>query len=189
MISAIVLAAGVATRFGRTKQLVELRGKPLAQHVIDAATDGGVDEIVVVLGHDAERVSSALRLPGAARTVVNPAHPSGIASSLTVGLRALDARSEAAIVLLADQPGITKEHVSALAREFRGTGPPVVRTRFRDAPGPALIAREVWPEIEALEGDAGARAIFDAEPDRVRWVTFDEDAPRDVDVPEDLDRA
>ena len=189
MISAIVLAAGAGTRFGRTKQVAELRGKPLAQHAVDAAVGAGVDEIVVVLGHDAELVSSTVRLPSAARAVVNRDHVNGMATSLAVGLRALNDRSDAAVVLLADQPGIRSDHVAALVRDHRDTGAPIVRIRFRDGPGPALFARSVWPEVEALSGDIGARVLFDAEPERVRWVALDEDAPRDVDMPEDLDEA
>jgi molybdenum cofactor cytidylyltransferase len=54
VITGIVLAAGTSSRFGRTKQLLELDGKPLVQHAVDAAAAGGLDEIVVVLGHDAE---------------------------------------------------------------------------------------------------------------------------------------
>jgi molybdenum cofactor cytidylyltransferase len=189
VISAVVLAAGAATRFGRTKQIEELRGKPLAQHVVDAAAGAGVDEIVLVLGHDAELVSSIVRLPGSARTVVNRDHSKGMASSLTIGLRALNDQSDAAVVLLADQPGIRSDHVAALVRDHRDTNAPILRIRFRDGPGPALFARSVWRDVEALTGDVGARALFDAEPERVRWVTFDEDAPRDVDTPEDLDQA
>lgn len=186
MISAIVLAAGAATRFGRTKQVEMLRGKPLAQHAVDAAAGAGVDEIVVVLGHDAELVSSTIRLPGVARAVVNQHHSTGMASSLAIGLRALDDRSDAAVVLLADQPGIRSDHVDALVRLYSDTGAPIVRIRFRDAPGPTLLARSVWPEVVALTGDTGARALLDAQPERVRWIALDEDAPRDVDTPEDL---
>jgi molybdenum cofactor cytidylyltransferase len=189
VISAIVLAAGAATRFGRTKQVEKLRGKPLAQHAVDAAAEAGVDEIIVVLGHDAELVASTVRLPSAARAVVNPDHSNGIASSLAVGLRALNDQSDATVVLLADQPGIRSEHVAALVRLYGDTRAPIVRIRFRDAPGPALFARSVWPEVEALTGDIGARVLLDAQPERVRWVALDEDAPRDVDMPEDLDEA
>jgi molybdenum cofactor cytidylyltransferase len=189
VISAIVLAAGAATRFGRTKQVERLRGKPLAQHAVDAAAGAGVDEIIVVLGHDAELVSSTIHLPGAARAVVNRDHSNGMAGSLALGLRALNDRSDAAVVLLADQPGIRSDHVVALVRLYGDTGAPIVRIRFRDAPGPALFARSVWPEVEALTGDTGARVLLDAQPERVSWVALDEDAPRDVDVPEDLDKA
>lgn len=189
MISAIVLAAGAGTRFGGTKQIAEIRGKPLAQHAIDAATEAGVDEVIVVLGHDAERVRTAVRLPGIGRWVVNPAHSSGMASSLAIGLDHADPSSEAAIVLLGDQPGITAQHVRALVDAFGARRRPIVRLAFRTGPGPALIARELWPDLSSLEGDVGARALIAMRPELVEEVDVGGDAPVDVDVPEDLGRA
>lgn len=189
MISAIVLAAGAGTRFGGTKQVVEVRGKPLAQYAIDAATEAGVDEVVVVLGHDAELVRAAVRLPGVGRWVVNPAHSTGMASSLAVGLEHADPSSEAAIVLLGDQPGINAQHVRALIDAFVERRRPIVRLAFRTGPGPSLIARELWSEVSSLEGDVGARGLIAMRPELVEVVDAGGDAPIDVDVPEDLDRA
>jgi CTP:molybdopterin cytidylyltransferase MocA len=188
VISAVVLAAGAATRFGATKQLRVVRGRPLVQHAVDAASPV-VDDVVVVLGHDADAVEASLALPSNARSVRNPRYAQGQSTSLVAGLGACAMDSEAAVVLLADQPGIASRHVHSLVEGFRSTGAPILRIRFRDGPGPALLARSVWPEAERLTGDVGARALFDAEPERVRWVPIDEDAPPDVDVPEDLDRA
>ena len=188
MITAIVLAAGPSTRFGDTKQLAQVRGKPLAQYPIDAALEAGVDEILVVLGHDAERVREALRFPGPARWIVNPAYASGMASSLTAGLRAADPASEGVVVLLADQPGVKAQHIRALTEAFRTRRSPIVRLRFRSGPGPALLARELWTEAMALEGDVGARALMERHPEKVETVDMGGDAPPDVDVPEDLDR-
>lgn len=188
MITAIVLAAGAGTRFGATKQLVEVRGKPLAQHAIDAATEAGVEEIVVVLGHDAERVRSRLRL-GSATAVMNPDHGTGMASSIAAGLAAADPASHGAVVLLADQPGITATHIRALVQAFAARRSPVVRLSFRNGPGPALVARELWPEISAIGGDVGARDLIDRRPDLVEVVDVEDDAPVDVDVPGDLERA
>jgi molybdenum cofactor cytidylyltransferase len=189
VISAVVLAAGASTRFGRTKQLALLGGEPLVQHVVDAAAEAGIDEIVVVLGHEAEAVQAGMRLPPTGRLVVNARFAEGQSTSLGAGLRACHPCSEAAVVLLADQPGIRPEHVRALVAGFRDSGSEVVRLRFRDAPGPALLARRTWPEVSALSGDTGARALFSQHPERIRWVSVDEDAPRDIDLPEDLDRA
>ncbi len=188
VISAVVLSAGVGSRFGATKQLALVRGRPLVQHVVDAAARV-VDEIVVVLGHDAEAVRSALALPPTARTVVNPRYAEGQSTSLAAGLAACAEASAGAIVLLGDQPGIRAEHVRALADAFGDGGADALRLRFRDGPGPALLPRATWAELSRLEGDVGARAWLEAHPDRVRWVEIDEDAPRDVDLPEDLERA
>ena len=189
MISALVLAAGEGTRFGGTKQLEILRGKPLIQYAVDSASAAGVGEIVVVLGHDAVRVRDALDLPEGARLVVNERYADGQSTSLVAGLRALDPASEAAIVLLADQPGIAARHVRALVTAFEADAPEILRIRFRDGPGPTILARSVWDEAMRLSGDAGARALLESEPDRARWLDVEEDAPPDVDCRADLERA
>lgn len=188
MISALVLAAGEGKRFGGTKQLEIVRGKPLIQHAVDAASGAGVGEIVVVLGHDALGVLDALNLSEGARFIVNERYAQGQSTSLAAGLGALDPSSEAAVVLLADQPGIGSRHVASLVTVLRNESPEIVRIRFRDGPGPAILARSVWDEAIALTGDTGARALFEARPDRVRWVVVDEDTPVDVDRRADLER-
>lgn len=189
MISAIVLAAGGGKRFGGTKQIERLRGKPLVQHAVDAAAEAGVGEIVVVIGHDALRVRDALDLRAGMRFVVNERHAEGQATSLAAGLRELDPASEAAVVLLADQPGIAARHVRALTDAFEREPAEVVRLRFRDAPGPTILAQSIWDRATTLTGDTGARALFDTSPELVRWVDLNEDAPIDVDRRADLERA
>jgi CTP:molybdopterin cytidylyltransferase MocA len=131
-----------------------------------------------------------VELPAFGRVAANDRYAEGQSTSLAAGLRALGAATEAAIVLLADQPGIEARHLRALVNAFDGGAqrPAIVRIRFRDAPGPALLARSVWDEAASLTGDTGARPLFDGDPGRVRWVELDEDAPPDVDRPEDLER-
>ena len=186
-ISGIVLAAGTSSRFGSTKQLLRVGGKPLAQHAVDAAVEAGLDEVIVVLGHDAEAVEAALRLPPRARVVRNPRYAEGQSTSLAAGLRAAGAEGEGAIVLLADQPGITAEHVRALVGAFLARRARIVRLSFRGAPGPALLSREIWAEASHLTGDTGARALVAEHPDWVEEVVLDEDAPTDVDTPSDAE--
>ena len=186
MITGIVLAAGSSSRFGRTKQLERYRGAPLVQHPVDALERAGIDEIVIVVGHDADAVRGALRLPASARIVENPDHARGQATSLVEALRSADERSDGAVVLLADQPGITSQHVRALIGAFEDRRSGIVRLRFRDGPGPALLGRDVWPAAMKLEGDVGARELIDANADAVREVLLDEVRPPDVDTPQDL---
>jgi len=188
VITGIVLAAGTSSRFGRTKQLFELEGKPLVQHAVDAATAAGLDEVVVVLGHDAERVGASLLLPASGRIVLNPSYEAGQSTSLIAGLNAAGPESDAAVVLLADQPGITPQHLRALVDTFEAGRPSIVRLRFRDGPGPTLLSREVWGEARRLAGDTGAREIIAAHPGWVKEVVVESDAPVDVDRPPDLDR-
>ncbi|HEY2803031.1 MAG TPA: nucleotidyltransferase family protein [Actinomycetota bacterium] len=184
MISAVVLAAGTASRFGSTKQLVLVDGKPLVQHAIDAAAAAELDEIVVVLGHDADQVREALELPSNARAVVNDRYAQGQSTSLAAGLFALDPSSEAAVVLLGDQPEVRPEEIRALIERFAETRASTVRLRYRNAPGPALLGREIWPDALKLRGDTGARALFDSH--EVDEVEIDRDVPRDIDRPADM---
>jgi molybdenum cofactor cytidylyltransferase len=184
VISGIVLAAGTASRFGSTKQIVEVDGKPLVQHAIDAAAGAKLDEIVVVLGHDAERVREGIELPTNSRAVVNERYQEGQSTSLAAGLRALDLESEAAVVLLGDQPGVTSEEIRLLAERYTETQAPAVRLRYRNAPGPALLSKAIWPEALELRGDTGARALLDSR--HVDEVEIDREAPRDIDSTVDL---
>jgi molybdenum cofactor cytidylyltransferase len=189
VISAVILAAGRATRMGRTKQLLAVDDRPMLQHVIDAASAAGVDEIVVVLGHDAEPIQAALDLPPNTRVVVNPGFAGGQASSLRAGLAAVSPHGEAAVIVLGDQPGVEPDAIRAVVQAFRRTGARVVRTRYRDQPGhPVLLSRETWPELESLEGDVGAREIIERHPDWVVDVERPGPAPDDVDTPADYDR-
>jgi molybdenum cofactor cytidylyltransferase len=186
VISGIVLAAGSGTRFGGTKQIEPFEGKPLAQHSIDALASAGVDEIVIVTGHDADVVERALALPPQARFARNPDHATGQASSLAIGLHALADETEAAVVLLADQPGVTDAEIRALVDAFRASRSRIVRIVYTDGPGPALLSREIHAEAGHLHGDVGARELIASHPDWVEEVRVPFSAPRDVDHRTDL---
>jgi molybdenum cofactor cytidylyltransferase len=185
VISGIVLAAGEARRYGDTKQLVELDGRPLAQHAIDALT-AEVDEVLVVTGHRATDVEAGLVLPETGRFVRNPRYREGQASSLAAALHEVAPESEAAVVLMADQPGVTTQDVRALIDTFRRTLGPIVRLRYTDGPGPALLSREIHAEAAHLHGDVGARVLMASHPEWVVEAPVARPTPRDIDTPGDL---
>ena len=188
MISGIVLAAGESRRFGETKQLFELGGKLLAQHAIDTLEGAGVGEIVVVSGHDADAVERGIVLPASGRFVRNEGYREGQASSLAAALHALAADSAAAVVLMADQPGVTTEDVLSLIDGFRRTRGAIVRLSYADGPGPALLSREIYAEAGHLHGDVGARVLMASHPEWVVEVPASGQAPRDIDTPDDVPR-
>lgn len=160
-ISGIILAAGESSRLGQPKQLLELDGKILLQHVVDSATRAGLHEIVVVLGHDAESVEAALLLPINARVVVNPEYRSGQSTSLRAGLDAVDPRADAAAILLGDQPRLSAGTIRRTIAAFRASSAPVMRCTWRGEPRhPVLVARPVWDRLARLSGDKGARDLI-----------------------------
>jgi molybdenum cofactor cytidylyltransferase len=186
VISGVVLAAGEGRRFGGTKQIALLRGKPLAQHPIDALAAADLDEILVVTGHEAEIVEAALSLPHHGWFVRNPDYRDGQATSLAAAFHEVSDASEAAVVLMADQPGITADDIRALIDRFLATRKRIVRLRFIDGPGPALLSREVYAEAGHLRGDVGARVLIASNPDWVEEISIDRPTPPDIDSPGDL---
>jgi molybdenum cofactor cytidylyltransferase len=188
-VTAIILAAGRSTRAGTTKQLLDLHGKPLVQHAIDAAVASGAEAVVVVLGHDAERVRAAIS-PGRAMIVVNPDFASGQASSLAAGIKAVPAESGAAIILLGDQPGITPDLVNRVIDAWSETGAPIVVPVYQGQRGnPVLLDRALFAELQSLRGDTGARAIFARRHNAIHLLPIDPPPPPDIDTPADYEAA
>jgi molybdenum cofactor cytidylyltransferase len=158
-IAALVLAAGTSTRLGEPKQLLDLDGRPLVQHVVDAAAAAGLRPIVVVLGHAAGEVAAALDLPPGARTVVNRRYADGQSTSLRAGLDAMAEEVVAAVaVLLADQPTLPAATIRAVVTRHGESATPVTRPRFDGTPGPPVILdRSVWDVgAAAAPGRGGA---------------------------------
>jgi molybdenum cofactor cytidylyltransferase len=147
-----------------------------------------VDDVVVVTGQDDEAVRHALGgLP--VRFTINPRPQDGQGSSIAIGVAALEPWTRAALVVLGDQPRIPAGLVPALLEAFARTGKAIVAPSFRGAQGaPVLFASEVFSELAALTGDAGARAVVQARPGRVETVAVDAPMPLDVDTPEDYAR-
>ena len=186
MISGVVLAAGTGSRFKGTKQVVSVAGRPLVQHAVDALAEAGVDEILVITGHDADAVEAAVVLPGSGRFVRNPEYAKGMSTSLGAAFHDIAGSSQAAVILMADQPGVGADVVRALVTRFLQTRKQIVRATFRDGPGPALLSREIYAEAGHLHGDVGARILMASHPEWVEDVPIDADAPRDIDTREDL---
>lgn len=176
---------------GRPKQLLPLQGRPLLQHVVDTAVASSLDEIILVLGHRAREILSAITCPDRVRVVVNAEYAEGQSTSLRAGLRTASPYAEAAAVLLGDQPRATPQLIDAMAAAFRSAAACAVRPVYagvggRRVPGhPVFLARRVWPEMDKLRGDQGARDLLGAHPEWLLEVSVDGDVPPDVDTWED----
>lgn len=186
---AVILAAGAATRFGATKALAELDGRPLLHHVLDAVCAAGITRSVVVVGHDAEAVTAAVAGHDDVEVVDNPDHATGQASSVRAGLAAVqeDPDARVAVMLLADQPGISPASIRQVVAALED-GPDAARASYQDLAGhPVALHRRVWPRVlDEVAGDAGARDLLDDL--HVANVLVAGASPPDIDTPEDLDR-
>jgi len=188
-ISGIVLAGGSSSRLGQPKQLLDFQGRPLLQHAVDAMEKSGLYDVVVVLGHRADEVASAIQIGPGTRTVVNPDYAQGQATSLRAGLKAVDDRSDAAVVILGDQPAVNALMVRTVAETYLATGGKVVQAVFGGKPNhPTLFEKDLWPELQAIEGDKGAREVLKKHPEWVVQVEFGGELPSDLDTWEDYER-
>ena len=181
---AIVLAAGASTRLGRPKQLVAIAGEPAVRHIVRNVLATSPLDVVVVLGHDAARVVTAL--DGlAARTLRIDDFAAGMAASLIAGVAALDARCDGALVVLTDQPALGADHLAALCEAWRATPDRAVASAYAGVLGvPALLPRSWFAEIATLRGDRGARDLLRGRDDVVAIAA--ESLARDIDTPDDL---
>jgi CTP:molybdopterin cytidylyltransferase MocA len=189
-VGAVLLAAGSASRMGnRPKCLLELEGVPLIRRQLIALSGAGVDEVVVVLGHYADRIEKAVKeFP--VTLMRNPNPDDGQISSLRVGLQALSVKLDSVLVALADQPFINSQDINDLmaAYQNRPQGMMVVQPTVDGQPGnPVMFSTEVRKQILAADVNVGCRQWQSAHPDQVQaWVSTNSRYRTDVDTLEDI---
>ena len=184
---AVVLAAGSASRFGCTKQLAEFKNVALVRLATETAFAACADNTALVVGHDWQAVVAACE-PIHGFLIVNDQHRAGIGSSIALAVRTLQHSALACIVMLADQPLITAEHVRSLVETWSGADNEIIATAYAGTLGPpVLFPRACYGDLTALAGDSGGRHLFDDDRFTVKHVLF-EDAALDIDTREDLNR-
>lgn len=184
---ALVLAAGSASRFGATKQLVEIDGLPLVRRAANAAAAACSTRIVLVVGHDWQAVYQA-GLPDGGFLVHNDRYADGLGSSISRGVCSVRHAANAVLVLLADQPRVTADHLRALIDTWSGAADEIVATAFDGAMGPpVLFARECFEDLANLTGDNGGKHLLSDPRFRTRAVEFGP-AAIDIDTKDDLRR-
>jgi molybdenum cofactor cytidylyltransferase len=191
-VGAIILAGGNSTRMGRAKQLLPLGDGTVLERTIANVCAAEVNEIVLVLGASAEAIRRQLppSLVKGLKVVVNQAYREGMSSSLRAGISALDQHSEAALIVLGDQPFIRSQTMNQVIRAYRRDLAQIVIPSFHGSRGnPVLLDRSVFSEVMALEGDTGCRAIFGNHLEGIAKVEVeDEGILLDIDDPDDYDR-
>ena len=186
--AAVVLAAGLSRRMGApNKLLLSLGGEPLIARTVRTVLHTGFDQIVVVLGHQAELVERALQ-PLGVRSVLNPDFEAGQVSSVRAGLAALVPSVDAVMICLGDQPLLEVSDLGALKRAFRERphGSIVVPTWGEQRGNPVVVDWSSAEQTLRRGENYGCRNFLDEHPERVyRWPAPNERFLRDVDLPSD----
>jgi len=185
-VAGIILAAGKSSRMGKMKLLLDVHGKPMLGHVVESALHSALDEVIVVLGYEHERILESIDFKGAT-VVFNPDFHKGQSTSLKAGIAAVGESCDAALFLLGDLPLVGPEVIDAVLQKHKATRASIVVPVFGGKRGnPVLLARSLFPMVLALEGDIGAREILTAHEDLIETVDVEHDGILfDVDTWED----
>ena len=188
-VAAIILAAGQSRRMGGpNKMLAEIGGKPLVRIAAEQALGSHARPVIVVTGHERERVEAALDGLRIER-VHNPDFAQGLSTSLKAGLRALAADVDAAIIALADMPRVDAALLDQLIASFDPEkGALIVLPTIEGKRGnPVLWSRRFFADLMAIEGDVGARHLIGRYAEAVAELPVASRAALlDVDTPEAL---
>lgn len=158
MIAAVVLAAGAGRRYGGAKQLHSVDGRPMLERVLQAVAAAPVDDRVLVLGAQADRVLAAIDLHGA-RVVRAEGWKAGQSASLRAGLGALDAAVQAAVVALGDGPDLDPQAIERVIDAGRARPDAVLAADYGQGRShPVLLPRAVWSDLPA-DGETPGRAL------------------------------
>jgi molybdenum cofactor cytidylyltransferase len=193
VIPAIVLAAGRSSRMGRAKATLPAGdGHTFLTRIVQTFRDAGVDDVIVVVGHDADLIASSFAGSGLpARFVVNRDYDKGQLSSLLAGLNVLDRPGVAAVLLtLVDVPLVSPSTVRAVIDAYRRTQAPIVRPTSGSRHGhPLLIDRALFAALRAADPSTGAKPIVRAHASAAGDIPIaDEGAFTDIDTEEEYRR-
>ena len=189
-IAAVVLAAGASRRMGPStnKLLLAVDGVPMVRRTVERALYAGCAPIVVVVGHEPERVREALAELDVLYAV-NPDFTGPTSGSLHAGLRALPAAVDAAVVLLADMVQVTVEMISALVVAASADNAPLHVSRYAEVLAPPLLFRRtLWPELLAWSGEGCGKAVVLAHRDEATMHDWPLAALEDIDTAADYEK-
>jgi len=182
----VILAAGASRRMGTNKMLLELAGESLVRRAAKRALGAGLSPVVVVIGHEADRLRAELKdLP--LEFAVNPDYTGPTSGSLHQGLNKLGPDVNAAVIMLGDMVRVTAETLAMLIAAARGTAAPLVVSRYGDVTAPPLLFRRtLFGELLAWTGEGCGKAVVQAHKHEAMYVDRPEALLADVDTPEDF---
>jgi molybdenum cofactor cytidylyltransferase len=193
MLPGVVLAAGKSSRMGRPKALLPIgpAGETFLDRVTRTLFDGGVDELLVVVGANAETIKSQVREIPRVRMLTNPDYEQGQLTSLLTALRQINRVGvTGAVVTLIDVPMVSAETVRKLIAAHRSEDKSIVRPVSNGRHGhPVIFHSRLFDELCRADPAQGAKAVVRAHADDIREVTVDDEgAFIDIDTREEYER-
>lgn len=190
MISLIILAAGKSTRMKENKLLLNLDGQTLIEHVVNTAARSSADDVIVVLGYEAEKIKEKLAKPDC-KLILNENYLKGQSESVKVGLAATSRDAEAVMFLPADVALIDVESINKVVDEYRRSRNRIVIASHKHQSGhPILLDRTLFPEVSGIGEDTlGLKAVINRHRAQVKYVEVGtENVLVDIDTEEEFNK-
>jgi molybdenum cofactor cytidylyltransferase len=183
-VAILLLAAGGSSRMGTCKQLLNYKGHSLLRHTAEIAVSSRASMTIVVLGAHAIRLKEELAgLP--LEFAENGLWQEGIGSSIQAGVSALPSTVAGVIIMLCDQPLVSRELLNTIIGAYRSSGKGIVASEYAGTQGvPALFDRSFFPALLSLNGNTGAKSLITGSPGDVHGIPFPEGSI-DIDTPAD----
>jgi molybdenum cofactor cytidylyltransferase len=187
-VSILILAAGNSSRLGSPKQLIEFEGQTLIERITETALSIS-EEILIVLGGNSELILPKLsRFEDNITTLFNPEWQEGMGTSIRVGVEKLADKSDLILVLLSDQPFISKVLLQNMLQTYANSQNPIVSCVYTNTLGvPILFDKSVFPELLKLSGDKGAKSFLHHYKNKISTIDFPEGII-DIDTVEDVEK-
>ena len=187
-LSILILAAGNSSRLGSPKQLIEFEGKTLIERITETALSMS-DEVLIILGGNSEQISPTLeRFEHTISTINNPDWQQGMGTSIRLGVEKLAHQSDLILILLSDQPFISKVLLQNMLQTYANSQNPIVACVYNNTLGvPILFSKSVFKDLLKLSGDKGAKSFLHLYANQISMIDFPEGII-DIDTTEDVEK-
>jgi molybdenum cofactor cytidylyltransferase len=186
-LGAVVLAAGLSSRMGKQKMLLPWAGKTVIETVVDTLIRAEVEQIVVVIGRDAEQIREVLKT-GPAQAIYNPLYTNGnMVTSFLTGIGALSEKVDAVLLALGDQPQMQMETILTVVNEWMKNPEKLCIPSFQMRRGhPWIIPSKLWHSLSELKDGKTMRDFIRMHESNIQYVLVEKDTIlADLDTPED----
>ena len=190
-IHGILLAAGLSTRMGEPKQLLPFGDSTIIETMIDNMLGSKLDEVIVVIGHELEKVHEKIRHKPI-KVVFNPNYQEGMLTSAQCGVQALPDCADAFALMLVDQPFITSDLINRVVEAYKESDKGIALPSYNYRRGhPAIFNRRYASDILSLDAESGGiRSLFKKNADDIQYVIVDTNRVlKDIDYRKDYEEA
>ena len=190
-VSAIILAAGMSTRFGKKNKLLhKIEGEPMIVKTVRQIVNADVNEVIVVTGSDSDEIKTKLNFSRKIKTIFNPEYRRGMSTSIKIGINSIGLDADACIICLGDMPYLTTEDYSTQIdawKHWEDNEAILVPAHNEESGHPVIFGSAYFEDLKNLPvSDKGAKILLDKYDKFLREISVDHDRIfLDVDFLED----